>query len=801
MKKTTLYLLMLMASFSWLGLSAQNELLPPTQTTYLDAHGVGSGRSATLESAINNNYYVLISSNGGHSQQVAGPIGYVESIKGTYLKVFSTNNNLGTTLTPGSQNRGIKIDDDNIGTRVVIDNNNNIYVLCLKNGNDRLEKYNINGVLVNSTLLPIHNSTTNIGQLNHDICVAPNGDVLLASIVHQFEQPAVVKVFSYNSSLSLVNSQVIHTLNTWNLNSVLIDINGNRFVVGINDFVTQGTTHAKFYTYEYNPGSNNIFLPIDYYQDFSNNIYNPGTGNSEALALRSNGDIFYCARGNYDGIKRITSSGNFSSYSQGANLVDVDINDRVITCGSGLQVQGANFYQPDYHGASIKLFDANDNLEFTVDAGHKIKNSIHSICIYDCKFVITGQDDIQNYTQGLTSGGSPNYWDFSYEAFHQMFDCIVCDIPEIDLPNNFYFCNENFQPICVPNNGSNYLYVWEDVVGNVLQSSNSPCFTPTDYGTFTVTVSDKFGCSQTHTFFVGQGKTPQLSLNDVEFCKDLGNMPSFIGFSSSFVNAHSYSWTYNGVPISSPAATGYQLDFPFTYQTPSGQFQTLYEGTYCLTVTWQDVNDPSLAGCSSRACFEVVECCETDASFEIHGKPGYEIMYPNGTLTVQNNPNNTSNYTMEEFTVYVWCPGIHNGWTYLTGISRNANFNDPYVFTGLSSKCRYKVTHTVWSPCGKDTDIQYTGYGSGPLPIIVYPNPPKKGMPVNIEMTSYAEPANVEITNLVTGEIIFTGKLEFSRPLMVENSIFTRSKGGSFGMFNVKVYNSTSLVNKKIIVR
>ena len=83
----------------------------------------------------------------------------------------------------------------------------------------------------------------------------------------------------------------------------------------------------------------------------------------------------------------------------------------------------------------------------------------------------------------------------------------------------------------------------------------------------------------------------------------------------------------------------------------------------------------------------------------------------------------------------------------------------------------------------------------------VYPNPTEKGMPVNIEMTSYAEPAKVEITNIVTGEMIFTGKLEFGKPLMVEYSILARSKGKSFGRFNVKVYNRSSLVNKKILLR
>jgi len=87
------------------------------------------------------------------------------------------------------------------------------------------------------------------------------------------------------------------------------------------------------------------------------------------------------------------------------------------------------------------------------------------------------------------------------------------------------------------------------------------------------------------------------------------------------------------------------------------------------------------------------------------------------------------------------------------------------------------------------------------MPIIVYPNPTLKGLPVNIKMTSYVDPAYVEITNLVTGERVFTGKLEFSNPLSIDYSVFTKSKGSSFGIYNVKVFNKKSVVNEKLIMR
>ncbi len=366
--------------------------------------------------------------------------------------------------------------------------------------------------------------------------------------------------------------------------------------------------------------------------------------------------------------------------------------------------------------------------------------------------------------------------------------------PKVVLPEEISFCGNNFEPICIPNPPANYLFNWQNPLGAVYQSSSNPCFTPTHYGNHTLVVSNKFGCEYEYNINVLQGIGPKIYLNDVKYCKDSLNIPSLIGFNYSLINVQSYSWTFNGDPIVgiNGAPNSPQIPFPFNDYDVNGNITELKDGNYCVTVTWND-------GCQSKACFEVVECCEMpDASFQIYNN---SVSYPAGTLTVINNPNSTSSYTQEVFTVYVWCPGIHTDWTYLTGISRNSNFNNPYVFTGLSSKCNYKVIHSIKSPCGKNSHIEETGNGSGPLPIIVYPNPPKKGMPVNIEMKSYADPAFVEITNLVTGKRIFNGTLEYNSPIRVDYSVFMKSKGASFGMYNVKVYNKTSVVNKKLIVR
>ena len=362
------------------------------------------------------------------------------------------------------------------------------------------------------------------------------------------------------------------------------------------------------------------------------------------------------------------------------------------------------------------------------------------------------------------------------------------------MPNKFKFCNNNFQPICVPNNGSNYLYIWEDAVGNVLQSSNNNCFTPTSFGFFTVVVTDKYGCEQSHTFKVEEKKGPKVNLNDVEYCKDLGNVPSFIGFNFYHANAQFYSWTHNGNPIigTNGAPTGPQLTLPF-YDVNQGYIN---DGTYCVTVTWND-------DCESEACFDVYECCGMpDADFD--------LQFNQGGISVQNNPNNTFSYSSEEFVLYEKCKGEPGGWTEVAIITRTNNFNIPVSFAYKPRPgCTYKVVHRVWSDCYKQPSISVQflnpgvpGPGGNPQPIIVYPNPSKDGLPVNIEMSlDLGSTATVEIINLITGERVLVGELEYGKPIVVDYDFFNKSNGSAFGIYNIKVYNNNYIYNEKLIFR
>ena len=425
-----------------------------------------------------------------------------------------------------------------------------------------------------------------------------------------------------------------------------------------------------------------------------------------------------------------------------------------------------------------------------------IELNINGIQVYNAFDSYFNQDyfeDFVNQQEGydfitITQAGTYSF-DFVYQVYvdgvwiacSKTYELTIHKQPKIIIPQEISFCGQNFETICIPNPPLNYNFSWEHPFGAVYQSSSNPCFTPTQYGHYLLVVSNKFGCEYEYSFNVVEGLGPKIVLNDVEWCKELENAPTYLGFNNSLLNAVSYSWTYNGNPIAGQNSS----QIPFTL---------LSDGTYCVTVTWD--ND-----CESKACFEVYECCgEPDPAFTMSYQSN--PLSISGSLTVQNDPNNTIAYSSEQFVLYQWCKG--SGWIeVITSSILFTDFDTPYIFTyPFNFQCKYKVVHRVWSDCYNKSFIYEQVYEAvQPMPIIVYPNPALKGLPVNIKMTSYVDPAYVEITNLVTGERVFTGKLEFSNPLSIDYSVFTKSKGSSFGIYNVKVFNKTSVVNEKLIMR
>ena len=375
------------------------------------------------------------------------------------------------------------------------------------------------------------------------------------------------------------------------------------------------------------------------------------------------------------------------------------------------------------------------------------------------------------------------------------YDLTIQVKPKIKLPPQIVFCGPNFEPVCIINPPSNYNFIYGKM--QLVMYCNLLIILvllPTSFGSCIVVVTDKYGCDYEYYFQRRGKKGPKVNLNDVEYCKDLGNVPSFIGFNFYHANAQFYSWTHNGNPIigTNGAPTGPQLTLPF-YDVNQGYIN---DGTYCVTVTWND-------DCESEACFDVYECCGMpDADFD--------LQFNQGGISVQNNPNNTFSYSSEEFVLYEKCKGEPGGWTEVAIITRTNNFNIPVSFAYKPRPgCTYKVVHRVWSDCYKQPSISVQflnpgvpGPGGNPQPIIVYPNPSKDGLPVNIEMSlDLGSTATVEIINLITGERVLVGELEYGKPIVVDYDFFNKSNGSAFGIYNIKVYNNNYIYNEKLIFR
>lgn len=347
----------------------------------------------------------------------------------------------------------------------------------------------------------------------------------------------------------------------------------------------------------------------------------------------------------------------------------------------------------------------------------------------------------------------------------------VIPLPKVILPSTISICNNNFQPLCGPSNTTlyNFTYSWyfnNPVTNTSVLVSNNQCYTPTQYGSYTLVVTNQFGCSSSSTTNVIQGFGPIVTIKDVKFCS---KVPLYVGFPAAFSDAVSYQWSYNG---GTPFMGGYRIN-------------NMGEGQYCVTVTWN-------TGCTSTTCFMVEECCTPNTEFTIT----YNPFGTTASITVQNNPLNIPYYDSEEFLLYQDCG---NGWNLYATVSRVINYNLPVTFTGLDKDCTYKVVHRVNSKCLMQT-FSSEEFAYGKLAVVIYANPIHIGEPVVIEISSLSKESTIEISDLSNGKLIYKNSIINGIPVKLDYSIFTKNTVNASGIYNVKVYDGNETVNKKLIV-
>lgn len=355
-------------------------------------------------------------------------------------------------------------------------------------------------------------------------------------------------------------------------------------------------------------------------------------------------------------------------------------------------------------------------------------------------------------------------------------------------------CNGNFQQICGPlaEGGMNFSYQWyySDPVTqtSVLVAGDTKggrCYTPTEYGNYTVFYTDESGCSNYITYNIIEGFGPNVHIEDIRYCLDelspsYSPPPSIVGLEGPYSDALAYTWTYDDLLGGGP----------ITIFGSSHQTNFIGPGEYCVTISWSDANVPSLLGCTSTACFTVEECCQPNPVFEMD----WVASGMSSSLTITNNPLYTPNYDFEQFLLFENCDG--NGWVASAAapIARSSNFNMPVVFNGLDENCDYKVIHRVSSNCLRQSFV-YQESVSGVLKIAVYPNPSKSDADIQIDMVSSSPSSSMIVYNMITGNVVFEGTLKRDETTTIERNLLRP------GQYIVQVNSGESVTHEILIVR
>ncbi|WP_109300802.1 T9SS type A sorting domain-containing protein [Aquimarina sp. AU474] len=276
----------------------------------------------------------------------------------------------------------------------------------------------------------------------------------------------------------------------------------------------------------------------------------------------------------------------------------------------------------------------------------------------------------------------------------------------IKIPKKIAVCDSNFEEICapLPISGSAYSYEWWGPAPGLPMSillATTPCFTPSNYGSYLLKITDENGCVTVYTFSIIEDHGPTISIPDVYYCDEFPSR--LIGFDSDPIGPtlyrYSYNWTYNGVPIS-----GHSGD----YQIPP-----MGDGEYCVTINW-----PSNTGwCSSSTCFTVKECCKPDPSFNVF----FSASSTPNNLIISNIPTNADDYEEETFYVFKKCAG-DTSWSLLNSFTRiGAAMYTPISLT-VDHTCEYKIQHVINQTCLQKVFVS-TIYLNETKNITVSPNP------------------------------------------------------------------------------
>ncbi len=171
---------------------------------------------------------------------------------------------------------------------------------------------------------------------------------------------------------------------------------------------------------------------------------------------------------------------------------------------------------------------------------------------------------------------------------------------KIDLPQTINVCTNNFQQICGPTFSTDDIYTYEwwgvNQSNALVLLSSFQCYTPSQYGEYTLIMTDECGFTSDHTISVVEGFGPKIPIEDVNYCEEA---PALVGLVGPYADALSYAWTFDDG--SGPISVG----GPNAYQVANQG-----DGQYCVAIQWSGANVSNLLGCESQSCFTVGNYCE-----------------------------------------------------------------------------------------------------------------------------------------------------------------------------------------------
>lgn len=332
------------------------------------------------------------------------------------------------------------------------------------------------------------------------------------------------------------------------------------------------------------------------------------------------------------------------------------------------------------------------------------------------------------------------------------YENITTQLPQTNLPEELYICNENFEELCGPPSlGCDLTYNWYYISpnGTSLPVGNNQCYTPNQYGKYTLVVQDENGVYTNYSVNVLNAlPQPILGVNG-EVC--IGDLVSISGQGFDSSN-HSITWFHNGTIVQQGGTT---LTTSFT------------SGTITVEIFYR--------GCKGTvsASAEVKTCCPDKAP----------TLGSNGVICIGEIISIDGQGFDSSFYQITW---LHNGTIVQQGgTTLTTSFNSGTITVQVSYKgCKevYSASAVLKECCDEKKCSDRDSFK-------IYPNPTKDKIIIN---SAQKMNANLQILDN-SGNLILEKKPSTSSQYEVDLSNLKP------GLYIVKIISKDKTLTKKII--